>query len=259
MIKLMEVKMNLKNLNINVVFVVFVAVCAYAFSGKSNNQINVSGECSKKVAKDRVSIILQVKNLDKNASLASQKSMKTYKAISEYVVGLQKEVPEIELETTEYDTYEKTEWNSSLKKNVKLGVENVIGLSITSPKMDLVGTILAEVSKFSDVYPNGLRTFVSRATFKKEQAACLDEAVKNAQAKAIDMATSVGQSIGKMTHVSVYNDNYSYTSNTRSYKSMAKMAVMEDAEEDMVETGGPSIFTGNADISLKVNTTFELK
>ncbi len=251
--------MNLKNLNINVVFVVIVGLIAYAFSGRNDNQIHVSGECSKKVAKDRVSIILQVKNLDKNASIASQKSMKTYKAISEYVVGLQKEYPEIELETTEYDTYEKREWNSSLKKNVKLGVENVIGLSITSPKMDLVGTILSEVSKFSDVYPNGLRSFVSRATFKKEQAACLDEAVKNAQAKASEMANSVGQSIGKMTNVSVYNDNYSYASNTRNYKAIAKMAVMEDAEEDMVEAGGPSIFTGNADISLKVNASFELK
>lgn len=250
--------MNFKNLNINVVFVVIVATLVYVFSGSNNNQINVSGECSKKVKKDRVSIILQVKNLDKNASLASQKSMKTYKEISDYVMELQKQYPETELETTEYNTYEKTEWNSTLKKNVKLGVENVIGLSITSPKMDLVGTILAEVSKFSDVYPNGLRTFVSKATFKKEQTACLDEAVKNAQAKAIDMARSVGQSIGKMTNVNVYSDNYSYASNTRAYKAMATMAVV-DMAEDAMEAGGPSIFTGNSDISLKVNATFELK
>ena len=104
--------MNIKNLNINVVFVVIVAILGVFFIKPNNNDtINVYGTCSKKVNKDRVSIILNVKNLDKDGSIASQKSNKTYNTISQYVAELKKQYPEIEMETTEYNTYEKKEWN----------------------------------------------------------------------------------------------------------------------------------------------------
>ncbi|MGN0930046.1 MAG: SIMPL domain-containing protein, partial [Alphaproteobacteria bacterium] len=205
---------------------------------------------------DRVSVLLQVKNLDKNAGLASQKSIKTYNKIAEYVVGLQKEYPEIELETTEYNTYEKTEWDSNLKKNVKLGVENIIGLSITSPKIELVGTILTEVSKFSDVYPNGLNTFVSKDVIKKERADCLEKAILNAKDKAQEMAGAVNQSIGKMIYANSYDDSFATTSNTRMmFAAKSAGSMYEEESLDMA----PTIFTGNADISLRVDVKFELK
>ena len=249
--------MSFKNLNINVVFVVIVLIIS-SFFIRTNNSINVSGECMKKVAKDRVSIILEVKNLDKNSSVATQKSNKTYKTISDYVVELQHQYPEIELETTTYNTYEKREWDAHLKKNVSLGIESVIGLEITSPKMELVGTILAEVAKLNDVYPNGLRTFVSKETLKKSQAECLAEAVKNAHDKAMEMARANGQKIGKMTSANM-SHNF-LNSNTRINYSMARKYAGGMVEEAVMDDdAGPSIFTGNADVSVNVNATFELK
>lgn len=247
--------MNMKNLNINVVFVVIVAILGSFFmKPNSNNTVNVSGTCSKKVNKDRVSIILNVKNLDKDGSIASQKSNKTYNAISQYVAELKKQYPEIEMETTEYNTYEKKEWNQNLKKNETLGIETIIGLEITAPKMEIVSNILKEVSKLKDVYPNGFRTFASKATIKQAQAECLDEAVKNAKVKAVDIATAAGQKIGKMTYASVYNDVENSNSNMGLLRmsANAKMSAMEDAV-------APSLFAGNADLTVNVNATFELK
>ena len=250
--------MDFKKLNINVIFVSLIALIATGVMKYNNNNdnkiINVSGECSKKVVKDRMSIILKVKNLDKDASLATSKSTMTYNKISDYVMELQKQYPLIELETTEFNTYDKTEWNQELKKNVKLGVESVIGLEIISPDMKLLSDILQEVSKFSDVYPNGLNTFVSKDTLKKEQADCLEKAVSDAKQKAIDMAKGAGQSIGKMVSANLVNNVRN--SNTRmSYGIMAKSAMMESAMDSVA----PSIFSGNADISVEVYTTFELK
>ncbi len=247
--------MNIKNLNINVVFVVIVAILGVFFIKPNNNDtINVYGTCSKKVNKDRVSIILNVKNLDKDGSIASQKSNKTYNTISQYVAELKKQYPEIEMETTEYNTYEKKEWNQNLKKNETLGIETIIGLEITAPKMEIVSNVLKEVSKLKDVYPNGFRTFVSKATIKQAQAECLDQAVKNAKLNATDIASAAGQKIGKMTNASVYNDVENANSNMGLLRMSAntKMSVMEDFV-------APSLFAGNTDLTVNVNATFELK
>lgn len=247
--------MNIKNLNINVVFVVIVAILGGFFiKPNNNNTINVYGNCSKKLNKDRVSIILNVKNLDKDGSIASQKSNKTYNTISQYVAELKKQYPEIEMETTEYNTYEKKEWNQNLKKNETLGIETIIGLEITAPKMEIVSNVLKEVSKLKDVYPNGFRTFVSKETIKQAQAECLDQAVKNAKLNATDIASAAGQKIGKMTYASVYNNVENANSNMGLLRMSAntKMSVMEDFV-------APSLFAGNTDLTVNVNATFELK
>lgn len=245
--------MNLRNININVILVIVVAILSTFFI-QTKNAVTVSGECLRKVVKDKASIELEVKNLDKDAAIATKKSNDTYKQISNYITALQKQYPEIELETIRYTTYEKKEWNQAKKKNEVLGIENTIELKITTTQMDLVTTILGEVSNLKDVYPNGLNTFISKELLKSEQDKCIKEAVLDAKSKANQIAESTDQSIGKMISAKAFDntsaDNYSYIP--------YKTARMESSMAD-TGAGAPAIFAGNEDISVSISASFELK
>ena len=246
--------MDFKKLNINIIFISIVAlVIAGIFKYEEPKTINVSGEFSKKIQKDRISVVLNIKNLDKNSSVAIQKSNKTYNEISSYIEELKKSEPLLEIQTTEYTTYEKQEWNQNLKKNIKLGVESLIALEITTQNSESIKNILDKISKFNDIYLTGFNTFVSKETLQKEQAEGLTLAVKNAKEKATYIAKGNNQKIGKMVAVNAFNDISNYAPRAM-YKS-----VSASAESVYASDMAPIIYTGSADVSVKVNAVFELK
>jgi uncharacterized protein YggE len=241
-------------------FAAFVALFAISLfvpdRGVENPQVSVTGECLRKVAKDRTAIVLEVKNLKPDSSAAVRASTATYNRISAYVAGVQAKNPDVEIETTRMDTYDKTEWNQALKKNVKLGVESVIGLEVSVASRDLIGEILAEVSKDKDVYTNGLRAYASKELLKEEQGACLAEAVRDARARAESLAAANGQKIGPMVSVSSYQ-TVSGGAQPVMYKARAANIMMADSVAESMPA--PAIFAGNVDLSVTVNANFKLK
>ncbi len=258
--------MNLKNLNVNVIFISVIVILCFASykiwdaeKYKGARQVVVRGECLKSVAKDRTAVTVEVKNLEKNASIANKKSMETYGKITNYIVELKKNFPDTDLETLAVESYERREWSESAKKNVLLGIESVIRLEITTPDKELVEKILAEISKYSDVYTNNLRMFTSKKLMKQEQEDCIAEATKNAKEKAKALAKAGGSKVGKLL-----NASFSQTAGVSSsgyVNTMMEFAVAEDYEAAprAKSFAAPALFTKDSEISVSVNATFELK
>jgi uncharacterized protein YggE len=253
--------MVLKNVNANAwlaagVVLAAVLVVKFAPAPSVPGQISVVGECIRKVGKDRTSIVLEIRNLEKDAAAATRKSTGTYRGISEYVVALGEKHGGMELETTRMDTYEKVEWNQALKKNVKLGVESIVGLEVSTGDQALVSEILVFIAKYKDVYTNGLRAYASKELLKKEQDDCIAEAVLDARAKAEKIAASGSQRLGEMVSAGAYRhgsgDSSPIAYRAKSINLMAGEALAGDGF-------APSIFRGTSDISVAVGVSFEIK
>ncbi|MDR2098765.1 MAG: SIMPL domain-containing protein [Rickettsiales bacterium] len=250
-----------KNVNANAivasaVVLLSVLVLKYGRAPDGPGQINVSGECLRRVEKDRSSIVLEVRNLEPDASTSLKKSMATYAKISDYVSAVAGRSKGTELETTAFESEEKKEWNKKLGKYVTLGIESKIGLEITTPDPTLVGGILAEVSKYRDVYADGFGTFASRELMKREHEACIAEATKNARDKASAMAAAAGGRVGKMLSANFYQSP-APGGGRRMYKAARSMNMEFDA--DGAADSAPAIFSKPSDISVTVNASFEIR
>ena len=254
----------MKNINTNVVF---ASVVALAIAGiikytpsQNTNSISVTGKCSKKVKKDKFGITIKIKNMESDSRKAMVKTLKTYNDLSDYLKTVKQDNPDVEIETSEYTTIDKTEWNEKKHKNEKIGVEVIMGIGVTTSNPKVLSDITAHLPKFDNIYTSGLNNFVSFELYNKERDNCLAEAVKDAQTKAYTMAQAVNQKIGKMTTIS-YND---YTSNAVGQYRVLKASAFADVEESAIEESNflaesVEMFSGSENISLKIDAIFELK
>ena len=247
----------MKKLNFNIIFLSLTAVIVsllFIFNKTNSNEISVTGRCSKQVIKDKFTISISIKNLEKNSSIALSKTLSTYKQVSEYLKKLQSDNKDLEIETTEYSTKEKKEWNKKLEKNEKIGIESVISLKVITSNPDLLSNIAFDFGKFEDVFTSDFTNFVSDTLYKKETDNCLKEAMLNAKSQAELIASSLNQTVGKMTNVNYYSSNNNYTRGSL-YKA-AKLEMYDIAEESVEPA---SIFSGTTKIDVSVDVRFELK
>ena len=73
---------------------------------KEIRKINVNGECLTSVPKDRTAITLRVTTLDKNAAKSMKMATEKMAAITDYLKTI-----DVKMQTTEFNSYEKSEWN----------------------------------------------------------------------------------------------------------------------------------------------------
>ncbi|MCR5506726.1 MAG: hypothetical protein K6F04_02640, partial [bacterium] len=71
----------MKKLNINVIFISIVAIVVSLFFAlkKESKEIYVNGRCSKLVNKDKFSISISIKNLEKDSSVALSKTLSSFR------------------------------------------------------------------------------------------------------------------------------------------------------------------------------------
>ena len=254
----------MKKINTNLVFASIIALLITGITKynptQNNDIISVTGKCSKKVKKDKFGITIQIKNLESDSQKAMVKTLKTYNDVSEFLKNIKQNNPDMEVETTEYTTLDKVEWNEKLHKSEKIGVEVIMGIGVTTSNPKVLSEITAALPQFSNIYTSGLNNFVSLELYNKERDNCLAEAVRDAQSKASAMANAVNQKIGKMTNIN-YND---YSGNSvGQYRAMKSVAFAnieaEIAPEAEFLADSIEMFTGSENISLRVDATFELK
>ena len=213
-------------------------------------KINVSGECLTSVAKDRTAITLRVTTLDKNAAKSMKMATDKMAEITDYLKTI-----DVKMQTTEFNSYEKTEWNHELQKSENLGIETRIAIEVSAKDPEIIESVLNKFAGQPDVFTENLRMFTSSEALKPVLDKCLSVALDDARARADALVSGDNLKAGKLLSVSY--DNVSYGERpVANYRLMGAKMAMATAES--FDTGG-SIVGKDTEITVTVSATFEIK
>ncbi len=212
--------------------------------------INVSGECLTSVPKDRTAITLRVTTLDKNAAISMKMATDKMAAITDYLKTL-----DVKMQTTEFNSYEKTEWNHVTQKSENLGIETRIAVEVSANNPEIIADILNKFAGNENVYTENLRMFTSSETLKPALEKCLGTALEDARTRANALVANDKLRAGKLLSVSYGNASY----NERPYANYRLMSAKMATTEDVALDTGGSIVGKDTEITVSVNATFEIK
>ena len=234
----------------------FCLIFGFLFWDTANNiaekkeirKINVNGECLTSVPKDRTAITLRVTTLDKNAATSMKMATEKMATITDYLKTI-----DVKMQTTEFDSYEKTEWNHELQKSENFGIETRIAVEVSANSPETIESVLNKYAGQQDIFTENLRMFTSSETMKPALEKCLGIAVEDARTRANALVSTNGLKAGKLLSVSYNNVSY----NERPYSNFRLMNAKMASAESM-DTGG-SLVSKDTEITVTVSATFEIK
>lgn len=211
--------------------------------------ISVSGECLTSAPKDRIAITLRVTTLDKSAVASMKHATDKMAQITDF---LKKQ--DVKMQTTEFNSYEKNEWNRQLQKSENVGFETRIAVEVSADDMNKIETILNNFAGQPNVYTENLRMFTSSETLKPIMEKCLSTALENARVRANALAAGDNRKAGKLLSVS-----YGNVSNVeRPYANYRLMAAKSMDSAQSIDTGG-SLVSKDTEITVYVSAVFEIR
>ncbi|MBN1325224.1 MAG: SIMPL domain-containing protein [Alphaproteobacteria bacterium] len=211
----------------------------------SNQTIAVSGECLTSAPKDRTAITLHIKTLDKSAAVSMKRASVKAEEITKFL-----KTQDVEIQTTQFDSYQKTEWDNNLQKSIEIGIETNIALEVSAKKIEIIEVILSKFAGMTDVYSENLRMFTSSETMKPIIEKCLGTAVENARERATVIAKSDGKKVGKMISA-----NFIQTSTEDEIRPMNMLRSTK--AESALFSGGLS--SKDTDLTVSIGAVFEIK
>ncbi len=229
------------------------AVMAIAFGLLEQNAVvrtvSVNGECITTFKKDKTAITLRVTTLAPTAAESMKRA--TEKAAQ---ITKQLETLPVEMQTTQFNSYEKTEWNRDEQKSVTLGIETTIAIEVSANGMTTIENVLAQFAGATDVFTENLRMYASPAVTKTALEKCLGDATKNARVRAAALVAGDGRTVGKMLNIS-YGTQMTDVAVPTYGLMRSKMNIAEAAAMD---TSG-TIVGKDAELSVSVSAVFEIK
>ena len=227
----------------------FMALVFGALTGPRDiKTISVNGECITTAPKDKTAITLRVSALAPTAVASMQSATTQMSEITKYL-----ESQPVEMQTTQFNSYEKTEWNRDEQKSVTLGIETTIAIEVSANNIQTIEQILSQFAGRNNVYTENLRMYTSPEVLKPIMENCLSVAVENARIRADALASGDGKSAGKMLSVS-----YGTSTNNSEYpvpKLMRSNMILADSAAGASGT----IVAKDTDVSVSVSAIFEIK
>ncbi len=210
--------------------------------------IAVNGECLTSAPKDRTAITLRVKTLDNSAAVSMKLASTKMAEITTYLKTL-----DVQLQTTQFDSYEKTEWDRNSQKSVTLGMETNIAVEVSAKDMDTIEKVLTQFAGQENVYSENLHMFTSAETLKPIMEKCLGEAVANARERAKAIAAGDNRKVGKMISAE-YGNSVSNPIRPTNFLRSAKMEMAADAAY-----AGGGLVSKDTEVSVSVSAMFEVR
>ena len=245
----MKIKSELFWTAIAVLFLLIIAIEG-AINKPEIRKINVSGECLTSVPKDRTAITLRVTTLDKNAAISMKKATQKMSMITDYLKTL-----DVKMQTTEFNSFEKTRWNRVSEQDEILGVETRIAVEVSANNPEIIESVLNKYAGQPDIFTENLRMFTSQETLKPAMEKCLGLAVSDARNRAEALVANDKLRVGKLLSVSYGNTSYDERP-VSNYRLMAAKMSMDTASG--IETGG-SLVSKDTEITVNVSAVFEIK
>lgn len=233
---------------------VLVFLTGVALLWPDNNEIPhtiaVSGECLTTAPRDKTAITLRVTALADSAAQSMRDATSQMAEITEYL----KTLP-VQLQTTQFNSYEKTEWNRDEQRSVTLGIETTIAVEVSANSVDEIEQILSQFANKQNVYSENLRMYTSPEVLKPIMEQCLSVAVENARTRANALASGDNKRAGELISVS-YNTSANDSVAPTNGLLRTKM-VMAASVADTSATG--TIVSRDTDVSVSVSAVFEIK
>ncbi len=227
----------------------------YTYTHHTNNDtvrtISTTGNCITTAPRDRTAVTLRVTILDKSAAKSMARATAKMGEITKYLHDM-----DVKMQTTQINSYEKTEWNNKEQKSVSLGIETTISIDVSAQNSDIIGKILTQFSGQDNIFTENLHMYTSNEAMQPIMDSCLAAAVRNARIRANALAAGDGQIAGKMISVTYGTiDTQPQPTNflSRAKSTMAMGAMMDEAAITN------SIVSTDTEISVTVSATFEIK
>ena len=209
--------------------------------------ITVSGECLTSAPRDKTAITLRVTTLADTAAQSMRDATAQMAEITEYL----KSQP-VEMQTTQFNSYEKTEWNRDEQKSVVLGIETTVAVEVSANNVTEIENVLNAFADKPNVFSENLRMYTSPEVLKPIMEKCLSVAVENARTRANALASGDNRRAGRLLSVSYGNANQSTPANGLLRTKMVTASAMAD-------TATGTIISKDTDVSVSVSATFEIK
>lgn len=226
-------------------FLFLTSISAFA----STRLISVNGQCMTNVYSDRGTLTLVSQFTEKNASIASKKTVENYEKIRTAVQKLN--LKDLELKTSEYNVQELFDYVSN--KRISKGMQASMGLQVTTSDIARLGEVVALGSQVEINRVSNLSTFVSPEKMKISRENCLIDAIKNARDKAEKMAKSAGAKVGEAQLIE----------ETSGHDSPSPMYMMADMATEAGAMGksvtAPRVESQAAPLTVNVLVKFSLK
>ena len=160
---------------------------------------------------------------------------------------------DVQMQTTQFNSYEKTEWNRDEQKSVVLGIETTIAVEVSANNIETIEKILTQFAGQTNVYSENLRMYTSPETLKPVIEDCMARAVENARMRADALAMGDGKRAGKMLAVSygAQNGNVAYPTSNLMRSAKLEVAAAMDA--------AGTIVSRDTDVSVTVSAVFEIR
>lgn len=229
------------------------AVMALVFGalerGATPRTIVTNGECLTTAPRDKTAITLRVTTIATTAVESMRTATTQMAEITQYL----KDMP-VEMQTTQFNSYEKTEWNPDRRESVPLGIETVIAVEVSADGVNVIEGILSDFAGIPNVYSENLRMYTSPQKIKSITEECLSVAVENARERADALVAADGGKAGKLLSVS-YNTNADNIAQPTGDLMRTKLTSASVAMDSVAGT----IVSRDTDVSVSVSAVFEIK
>ena len=210
--------------------------------------IATTGECLATAPRDKTAITLRVTTLDKSAATSMKMATAKVAEITEFL-----KAQDVQMQTTQFNSYEKTEWNREQQKSVTLGIETTIAVEVSANNIETIEKILTQFAGQTNVFSEDLRMYTSPETLKPIVEDCMGRAVENARSRANALAAGDGKRAGKMIAVSYGTQTGDVVRTTSNLMRSAKLEVAA-----AVDAAG-TIVSRDTDVSVNVSAIFEIR
>lgn len=206
------------------------------------------GECLTTAPRDKTAITLRVTTLDKSAATSMKMATAKVAEITEFLKN-----QNVQMQTTQFSSYEKTEWNSDERKSVTLGIETTIAVEVSADNIETIEKVLTQFAGMENVFSEDLRMYTSPEALKPIVEDCMARAVENARTRADVLAAGDGRRAGKMLAVSYGTQTDDVVRPASNLMRAAKLEVA--ATMDAAGT----IVSRDTDVAVTVSAVFEIR
>lgn len=220
----------------------------FCFNSKNNRTVSTTGVCLTSAPKDRTAITLNVRYLDKNASVSMKKASAKANEITEFL-----KTEKLKAQTTSFDSYEKREWNDIARKHDIKGIETSISIEISSDNIDNIDIVMKKFAGTPNVYLSDFKMFSSAETLKPIIEKCLGEAVANARNRADALLKGDKRKAGKLLSLQYETEDNNFSPRTANFYKASGVMLDEKSSDSF------GFASKNTELSVIVSAVFEIR